>query len=223
METPHINRDQKVYILPAGDGYSCWGFDNAYAETAALAERLSTPDLAPTPEDYGALTLLDKHRALIQAIPETGIGTWFSPKTPEKVRKVLEQARRSGRTLRLFFGDAITGLDWLEENDTVGRIGRSTGKLKIPLLIADGEPGGPGILDANIVRILDAESGKELYRHRSYHQPWLRLAEDPDDALPFVVYSQKPGAAAAEHARFETLGKAAKWLAFITGELASLD
>jgi len=217
METPRINHDQKVYILPAGDGYSCWGFDNAYAETAALAERLSTPDLAPTPEDYGALTLLDKHRALIQAIPETGIGTWFSPKTPEKVRKVLEQARRSGRTLRLFFGDAITGLDWLEENDTVGRIGRSTGRLRIPLLITKDEPGGPRILDANIVRILDVATGKELYRHRSYHQPELKFVEEPGHDFPFVVRAENVVA------RFKQLGRAARWIAFMTGDLYRRD
>lgn len=214
MELPSINPHQKVYTLPAGDGYSCWGFDNAFEETQALAKCLRHPELAPTPEEHGTLAVLDKHRALVAAIPAEGIA-WYNPRTPEKVRRVLERARREGLTLRLFLGDATTGRDWLEENDVVGRVGRSTGKLKIPLLVPEGDVGGPGILDANVVRILDADTGEELYRHPSYHQPELHLSEEPGADLPFVVKSD------TDLARFKTLGRAAKWLAFITGEIHS--
>ncbi len=217
MEAPRINQDRKMYVLPAGDGFSCWGFDNAFDETKALADRLKTPELAPTPEEYGTLAVLDKHRALVNAIPADGLGTWFSPKTPEKVCRILERARRDDRLLRLFYGDSLTGRDWLEENDVVGRIGRSTGQLKIPLLIAEGEFGGPGLLDAHIVRILDADTGKELYRHPSYHQPALHLVEEPEEKLPFAVRSD------TTLARFKTIGQAAKWLALITGDIHQRD
>jgi hypothetical protein len=49
----------------------------------------------------------------------------------------LETDRKNQRKIRLFYGDTQTGQSWFDEHDVVGRIGRSTGSIKVPLLVAD--------------------------------------------------------------------------------------
>lgn len=61
------------------------------------------------------------------------------------VAKLLEHFRDSGRLLRLFLGVRETGRDWMEKNDMVGYVGRSSGSQKVPLLIQPGEDGGTTI------------------------------------------------------------------------------
>jgi hypothetical protein len=104
-------------------------------------------------------------------------GTAYHEKTPDAIVKILEDARISNRNtrLRICFGDYSDGRDWGEVNDTTGYIGRSTGSIKIPLLIAKlNSSGGPGLLDHCIVRIESKAHGdksySEVYRHPQYHQ-----------------------------------------------------
>lgn len=42
-----INRAQRVYVMPSGGGFSCYGFDVLKRKTAALAAYAGRPDLAP--------------------------------------------------------------------------------------------------------------------------------------------------------------------------------
>jgi hypothetical protein len=42
-----INHDQRLYVVPCGDGYSCWGFDVAEKKGRAIAAWLGKPDLMP--------------------------------------------------------------------------------------------------------------------------------------------------------------------------------
>lgn len=42
-----INRAQRLYVIPAGDGFTCLGFDVAYARTVNVAEWLRRQDLLP--------------------------------------------------------------------------------------------------------------------------------------------------------------------------------
>jgi len=102
-------------------------------------------------------------------------GTAYHASTPDAVVTILEDALRCHKTYRLLFcfGDADTGRDWGEENDTTGYIGRSTGDIKIPLLIAKkSDNDGGGFLDNCIVRIEknSANGYKEIYRHAKYHK-----------------------------------------------------
>lgn len=100
-------------------------------------------------------------------------GTWYNPSTPPEVIKVLENARESGKVLWVDYGDQKTGRSWSEENDVRGTIGRSSGPVKIPLLIEEGEDGGPGLLEHCIVNIMSAESGRILYRHPIFTPKYL--------------------------------------------------
>ena len=121
--------------------------------------------------------------------------------------------------VRIFQGDTLTGRDWCEENDVVGRIGRSTGSRKIPLLIACGEHGGPGLLDACIVRMMDVQANTDIYRHPLYLTPdiSIKLEEKPE-------HPQRPWSAKRDGetvARFSTVHEASEYLQFMTGVIAA--
>ena len=98
-------------------------------------------------------------------------GVSFDARTNEKVCNIISRyCGNRGARLRLFYGDTETGKDWREVWDTVGYIGRSTGRVKIPLLIARADSiGGRAILDHCIVKIT---LGKvTIYQHPKYYCP----------------------------------------------------
>lgn len=111
--------------------------------------------------------------------------TWYSQKTPDDVIRVIEQARKSQTRIIIRLGymtqadaDAaglggVVGRDWLEENDCTGRVGRSMGPVKAPLMIVKPSDRGGGCIGTDhIVRIVTT-LGQELYRHPQYHRPDL--------------------------------------------------
>ena len=103
-------------------------------------------------------------------------GTSYHIDTPDEVVKVLEVARKNRTRIRLFYGDTNTGRCWLEVYGTIGRIGRSTGCNKIPLLIKTSRStGGGAILDDCIVKITIDK--KVVYQHPQYHLPEMEIRE----------------------------------------------
>jgi hypothetical protein len=93
--------------------------------------------------------------------------------TPDAIISALESARLSGAHVRMFYGDEH-GRDWCEEWEVSGTIGRSTGRIKIPLIIKTSRSsGGPAILDNCIVRLL--VNGCEVYRQSNYQLPVFRV------------------------------------------------
>lgn len=114
-------------------------------------------------------------------------GTYYHEKTTDFVIEILERIRYRGLRIRLYYGDAETGIDWNEENDIMGRIGRSTGTVKIPLLIATKRSmGGGGILDHCIVKIKETD-GHVLYQHPKYDRGEITLIPNEDKEYPFAV------------------------------------
>lgn len=104
-------------------------------------------------------------------------GTAYHEETPDSIIQILEDARQDNRStrLRFCFGDTTDGRDWGECCDTTGYIGRSTGNIKIPLLIKTiNSTGGGGILDDCIVKVEQKKRGDrsyhEVYRHKQYHK-----------------------------------------------------
>jgi hypothetical protein len=214
MQQISINHDQQLYVVPVGDGYSSWGFDFAMREVRALAERLGAMELYPVDEERGSLSVLEKHAGLIKMAKTRDLGTWYDPRTPERLRTILEYLRLKREPVRIFLGDRETGRDWMEEFDTIGLIGRSTGTLKVPLLVEEGTRSGFSLLDSSIVRIISVKNGKEAYRHPAYHLPEMRVAENEHPELPFTVLTNgKP------HARFKTMAQVCHWIAFMAGEV----
>lgn len=104
-------------------------------------------------------------------------GTAYDVKTPDKVVNVLEAALKSRQRLKIYYGDTETGRDWNEEHGTTGKIGRSTGSIKIPLLIHNSRSyGGPALLDHCIVKIKDLKTKVVLYQHEKYQAPKIEIA-----------------------------------------------
>ena len=99
-------------------------------------------------------------------------GTTFHDETPIAVCNILNDAisSRLSKRIRIFFGDKETGKDWNEFYDTIGYVGRSTGLIKIPLMIHNTRStGGGAILDHCIVKI--TVDKKTVYQHPKYHCP----------------------------------------------------
>lgn len=102
----------------------------------------------------------------------------YSPLTDPEVVRVLESCRNAARHLRprirIHYGDVETGQDWGDMYDVAGYVGRSAGRLPIPLLINNiNSMGGGGIMTQHIVRIRYANrrQGGDLYRHPQYTPP----------------------------------------------------
>jgi len=96
-------------------------------------------------------------------------GTYYDDRTNKEVIDILEKYRKNQEFIVIHYGHTTgdkTGLDWLEENDVRGRIGRSTGSIKVPLMVESGQIGGDAILDHCIIRI--RRYGNDLYRHPQY-------------------------------------------------------
>ena len=99
-------------------------------------------------------------------------GTTFHAETPIEVCNILNDAISSihSKRIRIFLGDRETGKDWNEFHDTIGYVGRSTGLIKIPLMIHNTRSvGGGAILDHCIVKI--TVDKKTIYQHPKYYCP----------------------------------------------------
>lgn len=215
--TPQVtlNIEQKLYVIATASGYSCFGFDNARDHSNQIAQRLGRADLLFTPNDYAALTGYRKYEEAVSAWSRSTRTrqTYFDPGTDPKVVAVLESRRQTGGKVRLMLGDTRTGKPWLNEYDVVGKIGRSGGSLKVPLLIEEGESGGGAILTACVLHVIDWKSGRTLYRHSLYREPDLSLqpSDIPEHSWAVIHLNEVI-------ARFKDMGKACAYIAFMRGE-----
>jgi hypothetical protein len=96
-------------------------------------------------------------------------GTTYKDETPLQVITILEHSRNARQRVCVRYGDTQTGRDWGDMR-MCGHVGRSTGSIKIPLLIKTRRSmGGEGILDAHIVQITEPTTKRVLYTHPKYH------------------------------------------------------
>jgi hypothetical protein len=116
-------------------------------------------------------------------------GTSYSVDTPQEVIDILEKYRGKRDTrIRVFYGDKNSGIDWNEENDTIGYIGRSTGTVKIPLLISkSNSSGGVALLDDYIVKI--TVDKVIVYLHPTYDSNDFQIVEILNDELKYKGYT----------------------------------
>ncbi len=101
-------------------------------------------------------------------------GTHYAEGTDQDVIDVLEEVRASQSRIRIHYGNTYTGCDWNEEYDVTGRLNRSMGPVRVPILLYRiNAICGPAILDHCIVRIRLANTqkarGRNLYVHPRYH------------------------------------------------------
>ena len=98
-------------------------------------------------------------------------GTYYNPDTPDEIVELLEYLRRTKTRVRFYWGDPETGKDWGGEYGVTGTVSRSTGSIKIPILVHNKRSlGGTSILDNRIVRVAISSGCKaNLYIHPTYH------------------------------------------------------
>lgn len=153
-------------------------------------------------------------------------GTYFHHDTPKAVVDAIVSAHFTGQRIRLWLGDKVTGKSWMDDYDVTGRVGRSMGPIKIPLLItAPGDRGGGAIMDNNIVRLM--VNGKEVYRHPKFNQPaltigpgWSDEAHAPKDRM-YKARAVGVYADGEPHAGFDSESKARRWIDFMEGRRMS--
>ena len=209
-----ISPGQPLYVLHHEGGVTCFGFENARDHTAQISQLLADPSLAFTEADFGQLSGYERYQRACAAWAASPLSkqTYFDPRTDPKVASVLERYRKNGMTLRVFNGDAKTGADWLEEFDVVGTIGRSSGTQKVPLLMPAGESYGSAILTACVVRLVDWETGRDLYRHPLYQVPEFDLVTGNLTKLPYEVLHK-----GAVQSRFASKPAAMAYIAYMSG------
>jgi hypothetical protein len=213
-----INAETRLYSLKEGNGYSCLGFDVLESRIAGYAAHLQRHGIAlpfDHPAPIGTAERFQQYEATAAAFARAPAmtETWFDPKTPEAVRRALENARLNGWRVRLFCGDTKTGRAWPEEFDVAGTISRSMGPMRVPLLIANARShGGFAILDSCVVGIMTAP-GRWLYRHPAFNVgDWQTVDSDMPEYGAAVTHDGKI------HARFKTEESARRYVAFMRGE-----
>ena len=104
----------------------------------------------------------------------------FEGFVPAQIQQALESAYRSKRRIRIWYGfteshiltgaqrDSV-GRSWGDDFDVTGTVGRSTGRVKIPLLVNNARSlGGSAILVNSIIRIDDIFSRTHLFKHPAF-------------------------------------------------------
>ena len=96
-------------------------------------------------------------------------GTYYAAKTSDATIERLERARQTGERIRLDYGEPKTGRSWGETNDITGYVGRSTGQVKIPLLLHNKRSiGGGGILTNYILSIRSSNKRRPRFKFSNW-------------------------------------------------------
>lgn len=123
--------------------------------------------------------------------------------------------------IRVFYGDNHTGRSWDEEYDVMGTIGRTTGNIKIPILVHNKRSlGGGALLLSSVIRIDDIEDKRTLWKLSNFHVEPMEVVYYPDDpnGLPYNVMQTKDSGVRVNVANFKTEEKAKKWIDFMEGK-----
>jgi len=234
-----INNEQRLFVILSGTGYTCFGFDNCYRDAVQLLDKLKAANvkviksLIPDEKDISTLVQYGQYQGLLKLASEIDLGTWFSPGTAMEVKIILQRAIDNKKALRIFYGNKDTGRCWMDEYDMYGRIGRSTGIMKIPLMMKKNQIGGSGILTNYVIKIVEfttrklksnetrfdglrsniIEVNKVLYQHPLFNMPIISLIENEHPEYPASVTFD-----GVVNARFKSVIQAEKWVSFMKGE-----
>jgi len=140
-------------------------------------------------------------------------GTYYHAGTPHAIREILERSRCTGTRLRIWYGDKDTGKSWHDEYGMLGHVGRSGGRIQIPLLILTSRSiGGGALLDDSIVAIAD-RPGHFVYQHPSLDLGAWSVGTALSDGYAEAAYCD-----GVLHAQFDREGQAANYCAFMLGD-----
>lgn len=136
----------------------------------------------------------------------------FMENTPFEVKAILNQYLHTDKRLRIFLGDEKEY--WLEEYDVIGYIGRSSGEIKIPLLIRNSKSNGGGSISTNCIKQITLNK-KIIYKDPSFKIKEFKIKKSPYADKGYthgVFYNGK------NVSNFKSLEKAERYIAFMKGE-----
>lgn len=139
-------------------------------------------------------------------------GTCYDLETSQEVINILESLYDHRETrIRVWYGE--NGKSWDEENDVTGYLGRSTGMIKVPLLINNKKSyGGVALLDAYIVKIVNTRTKRTLYQHPKFTQG--KFAVTDSDLKEYQANVNREGEI---YARCKSLANAQRLADFMNG------
>ena len=133
----------------------------------------------------------------------------------EKLISILESCRKNNTRIRVWYG--ANNKIWLEESDVIGRINRTNGRIKIPILVNNKRSlGGSELLVHCIVIIDDIEEKKTIYKLDGYAMPEFKIRETKIDG--YSIGFQVELLDGSVPAFFDSLEKAQNWVDFMTGK-----
>lgn len=150
-------------------------------------------------------------------------GVYYSEGTPDDVIYSLQRAREDHSRIRIWLGYLTDGLAWNEENDVIGYVGTTTGRIKSPILVYKQTSYGGGLISTNhILRIDEIFYKTTLYQAKNFHTDKFYIRETPkDDAFYDVNYAfqlyTKLNDTLVVHAQGKTQDKMEKLRDFLTG------
>lgn len=111
---------------------------------------------------------------------------FFEEGTDEQVANVVNRMYQTKKRYKVYFGCVDTGKVYAEEYDTIGTVGKSTGQIKIPLMITrKGNMGGGALLPSLIVAVREMDTNYFIYKHSKFVEPTVEIKENtsPDPSL----------------------------------------
>lgn len=106
----------------------------------------------------------------------------------ERLIDALLRAWKYKFRIRIWYGDRQTGRSWNEEYDVTGKVGRTTGDIKIPILVHNSRSwGGGAILVGSIIRIDDIEDKRAIFKTDNFHVEEMNVCSNDSLELPWKV------------------------------------
>lgn len=219
-----VNEEKQLFVVKSEYGTSCFGFLHVFSTALELAIRLGT-EQKPLEDDVGTVRQYEQYLSLLEQYAQLGDDkTWYTSDTPADLIDILEHYRKTGDILRVFLGNTDTGADWAEDWAVVGTVSRSTGLMKVPLLCSEAEDFSSSLQVNCIVRLIDVASRREIYKLPNYIEPKLEIGEAKLDSSAYDDEENAYGVWRIEStgektivANFNSYGKAANYVAFLTG------
>tara|TARA_R100001440_G_scaffold23141_3_gene37663 strand:+ start:2040 stop:2369 length:330 start_codon:yes stop_codon:yes gene_type:complete len=92
-------------------------------------------------------------------------GTSYDKRTDDEVIRILEHCRMNNIRVVLDYGDTKTGKSWNERYGITGKVGRSSGQIKVPILLYNKRSHGGGAMLTHCIIGIKRSKGKDtLYR-----------------------------------------------------------
>lgn len=214
MNNVTINNKQRLFVIESEGGVSCLGFDVVDEQRRYIADTLKI-ELPYKPR--GSLEAYEQHQELVRlwcekSKDDKSLIFFGSNAVPPVLQRVLRKLIKTDDVVRIMLGDPATGTVWMEENDVIGRIGLSTGPMRVPLLVPKGERYGGALLCENILMIKEWETSEVLFE-RPFNVPDMAVSPNTESSRTRYNVTN----ACEVVARFDAVAQAYAYMAFMTG------